>query len=37
MRLDKVGEVEKGKGEVEVEPFLRAFCFSSFRCWAAGF
>ena len=19
-----------------VEPFLRAFCFSSFRCWAAG-
>lgn len=37
MRLEKVEVVEEGKGAVENKPFLRAFCFSSFRCWAAGF
>lgn len=38
--LREVGEEEEEKGIDKVEedePFLRAFCFSSFRCWAAGF
>ena len=37
MRRAQVREVEEGTGKVEDRPFLRAFCFSSFRCWAAGF